>query len=311
MNYLNLNPKNQQCLYYLENNLINLIKLYKNNNLPNKILLSGQKGIGKATLCYHLINFLFSQNEDYKYDLKNFKINNLNKSYKLVNNNSHTNLFTIKLLKDKKNIEISQIREMINFTQKSSFNNNEKIVLIDNVESLNLNSLNALLKIIEEPNNNIIFLLVFDNNKKIASTLRSRCIKFNLHLTYKESLSTINKITNQDISKLISSELINYYYTPGDYFDLLNFSHHNDFDLLNCTLKDFIKKLIEKNDYVKNQYVQMNIFKFIELYLIKLNSDNKINNLYSDFVKKISNIKKFNLDYESLFIEFKSKILHE
>jgi len=55
----------------------------------------------------------------------------------------------------------------------------------------------------------------------------------------------------------------------------------------------------------------MNIFKFIELYLIKLNSDNKINNLYSDFVKKISNIKKFNLDYESLFIEFKSKILHE
>ena len=41
-----------------------------------------------------------------------------------------------------------------------------KIILIDNVENLNLNSVNALLKIIEEPNENIIFILIHDLTKK-------------------------------------------------------------------------------------------------------------------------------------------------
>ena len=38
---------------------------------------------------------------------------------------------------------------MINFCNKSSFNNREKIVLIDSIEKLNKNSVNALLKIVE------------------------------------------------------------------------------------------------------------------------------------------------------------------
>ena len=46
---------------------------------------------------------------------------------------------------------------MINFTNKSSFNNDFKIVLIDNIEHLNINSINALLKVIEEPNSNLYF----------------------------------------------------------------------------------------------------------------------------------------------------------
>ena len=58
---MNLNPLNQINLYGLENNLTELIKLYKKNKLPNKILFSGQKGIGKSTLAYHLINFILSK----------------------------------------------------------------------------------------------------------------------------------------------------------------------------------------------------------------------------------------------------------
>ena len=53
---------------------------------------------------------------------------------------------------------------------------------------------------------------------------------------------------------------------------------------------------------------------YMELYLFilyKLNSNKKdILNIYSDyFSKKINDINKFNLDYESLFIEFKSKVI--
>ena len=47
---------------------------------------------------------------------------------------------------------------MINYTNKSTFNNMARFILIDNVENLNKNSVNALLKIIEEPNENIFFI---------------------------------------------------------------------------------------------------------------------------------------------------------
>ena len=45
-----IEPINQIKLYGLGKYLKELINLYKNDNLPNKILLSGQKGLGKSTL---------------------------------------------------------------------------------------------------------------------------------------------------------------------------------------------------------------------------------------------------------------------
>ena len=60
---MNLTPDNQTSLYGLEYELLELISLYKKNKLPNKILLSGQKGVGKCTLAYHLSNYIFSNNE--------------------------------------------------------------------------------------------------------------------------------------------------------------------------------------------------------------------------------------------------------
>ena len=42
-----------------------------NEILPNKIIFSGNKGIGKSTFAYHLINYIFSQKEEKKYDFKN------------------------------------------------------------------------------------------------------------------------------------------------------------------------------------------------------------------------------------------------
>ena len=115
-------------------------------------------------------------------------------SYKLILNNSHPNFHLIDVLSDKKIIEISQIRQMINYANKTAFNSSERIVLIDNAENLNLNSLNALLKIVEEPNENIIFIIIFDNSRKILNTLKSRCLKFNLFLTFDQSIDTVNTI---------------------------------------------------------------------------------------------------------------------
>ena len=100
---MNLNPSTQINLFEHKEIFNQLSKLYKNNNLPNKILLSGEKGIGKSTLAYHLINFILSENEDYSYDYKNKKINCENKSYKLIQNKSNPNFYLIDVLDDKKN----------------------------------------------------------------------------------------------------------------------------------------------------------------------------------------------------------------
>ena len=117
------------------NNIIqDLVNLYNVKKLPNIILLSGKKGIGKSLLAKHFLNFIYSKDENHEYSLKNLELNNLNRSFKLLENNSHPNVFNITKKDDKKNIEISQIREMIQFQNKSSFNDKIRYIIIKSTE---------------------------------------------------------------------------------------------------------------------------------------------------------------------------------
>ena len=63
-----IEPINQTKLFGLDRFINEFIDLENNNNLPNKILLSGYKGIGKSTLAYHLINYILSKDEKFNYD---------------------------------------------------------------------------------------------------------------------------------------------------------------------------------------------------------------------------------------------------
>ena len=315
MNLLELKSSNQKQLFSYKNTFLDIVNLYNQKKLPNKILFSGPKGIGKATFAYHLINYIFSKDEEYNYDIDKLQINDSNKSFKLILNQTHPNFHLIDLLDEKKIIEISQIRNMINYANKSAFNNKERIVLIDNAENLNLSSSNALLKIIEEPNDNVFFILIFDNNRKIIETIRSRCLKFNLFLTFDECLDTTNKIIGNNIYKIVNKDLINHYTTVGDLVNLVNFSSSSKMSLLELNLKDFLINLIDEKYYKKNIYIKKNIYKYIEYYLLKLMHLNKskktINSLYRNFINKIYNLHKFNLDEESFFIEFNKIIFND
>ena len=80
-----------------------LISLYERDKLPNKILLSGKKGIGKSLL---VKQFMYNIQQDLSSKL-------------LVENETNSNILNIKRKNDKKNIEIEQIREIIKFTKAS------------------------------------------------------------------------------------------------------------------------------------------------------------------------------------------------
>ena len=308
---MNIESQSQQTLFGLYK-FFNILKNLKmNKKFPNKIILSGEKGIGKCTLAYHLINYILSSNEDYSYDTKNYKINSENKSFKLIQNKSSLNFNLIDVAEGKKNIEINQIRSLILYLNKSSFNSSSRFVLIDNINLLNLNSINALLKVIEEPNDNIYFILI-NSNTRVLPTLKSRCINFRIFLSKTEVIETTNKIIDKNVYDVLNADLINYYTTPGQLLKILKVSEELNIDVKNLSLKNFLSTLIKNKLYRKDRLSSELIFTLTEIYLRKnINIKNfEVFNLYNIFLKKIFNTKIYNLDEETLYMEFEDKILN-
>ena len=88
---MNLNPSENTILFGMNDFFNEIMNLHNEKKLPNKILLSGKKGLGKSTLAYHIINNILSNEEEFKYELSKFEINRENRSFKLIQNNSHPN----------------------------------------------------------------------------------------------------------------------------------------------------------------------------------------------------------------------------
>ena len=310
---MNLNPAIQLSLFGHQESFINFIELYQNQKLPNKILLSGEKGIGKSTLAYHIINYILSNDEEFSYDNKNFKINPDNKTFKLITNKSNPNFISIDIDTDKKNIDINQIRNLILSLNKSSFNNKPRFVLIDNIELMNTSSVNALLKLVEEPNEKILFFLIHNNNKNIINTLQSRCIKFKMFIDKKIKEEIINKFLDTEFYNNLNYDFKNDYITPGDIFSLHLFFKENDINE-KISIEDLLKLVLENKYFKKDLFVKNNLNFFVELFFIKkfnyYNSKDKIYNLYKYFISKLNNTQKYNLDMESVLIELNRKFVN-
>ena len=290
-----------------------LSQIYLDNNLPNKIIFSGLKGIGKHNFVTHFINYIFSVNEEFSYILDNNSINEKNKSFNLLKNNSHPNFYKISKDTDKKNIDISQIRNLYHFVNKSSFNDKLKIVLISDIENLSIASSNALLKLIEEPNNNVQYFLTHNNSKPILDTIKSRCINYKLTLNNKFKKEIINQYFDKNIFDELSVEFKDHFLTPGDIISLIELIKILDLEIANLTLEEFLKEIIEKNVY-KNKNISIYIIKIlIEMLFIKkyrLSKNDNFLKLVNYFNKKFSDVIRFNLDLEIFFLEFKSRVLN-
>ena len=286
------------------------IKLDKEERIPNKFILSGNKGIGKSTFAYHLINYILSKNEKDKYDTINCKINDKNRSYKLIKDLIHPNFFLIDADDGKEQISIDKIRKSFDFINKSSMNNDFRIILIDNAEYLNQSSGNALLKIIEEPNEKLIFILVHDISYKLLDTIKSRCIIFKKVFSCEEKISIFEKVVNQNFSDIFENNFLSKFMSIGDLIYLKQFSEE-------YKLKEKIDNKNILNIYLMNKYnknnkrIQKIMLKLMQIYLyqINMNSFNEKNYIwYNSFFKKITEAKIYNLDIGNLYFEFQKKM---
>ncbi|MBN8762894.1 MAG: DNA polymerase III subunit delta' [Thiobacillus sp. 63-78] len=79
-------------------------------------------------------------------------------------------------------IEVDQAREVVDFVQLSTYRAGFRVVLVDPADSLNLAAANALLKVLEEPPLNTVFVLVSDQPRRLLPTLRSRCTRIDIGL---------------------------------------------------------------------------------------------------------------------------------
>jgi len=266
-----------------------LINNFQKNSLPNSIIISGQKGIGKCSFVFNFLKEIFKLSVN-----KNKIMHNLN----LISNNSHPNIryltrdYDNKLKKEKNVITVDQIRKLNNFFYESTFNNLPKFIIIDSADDLNINASNSLLKILEEPNNKTYIFLISHQLSSLLPTIRSRCLKLifknhnfetfkmivndKIEIHNEESLKFLFDISNASpgIALKLQDEQIFYLYD-----DILNSLITNDpFSQHNIALSLKVSKF--DNDRFK---IFLSLLKFI---LINLNKIQLGTNILEQYLSK-------------------------
>ena len=290
------------------------VNLYDSKKLPQTLLFTGEKGIGKFNLSYHLINYILSKDEDNKYDTKTYKVNLNNKTNKLILQNVHPNFYFISTNDNKKNIDISQIKNLKNFLNISSLNEKPKIILINESEYLNLSSSNSLLKSLEENYDNVHFFLIHDLKKYLIPTIKSRCIKFKFYLNGDELKERINQILDNQYDQL-NSDFKNKYLSPNFYKDLFLYCQKNNLSLDRINLDSLLTDIFLKKNFKKNEFVLNNFYLLTQLFLHNLIKNEPYEEKYyfltKHLAKRFNDVIKYNLDFESYVIEFKHLAYNE
>ena len=154
--------------------------LYENGKLNSTLLFNGSYGLGKATLAFRYSNYILNQNTE---KFSSFAIKN-NTITNRIKKNVHPDLIYISNNdQDSSNheIKIDQIRTLKTKLISKTLNGSNRIVIIDPLESLNKSSFNSLLKVLEEPPQKTLFILICHQINKIPDTILSRSIKFNFN----------------------------------------------------------------------------------------------------------------------------------
>ena len=311
MNYPKyLYPNNSLKLFGLEQDFNFLSSLYLKDKLPKVLMLSGLKGSGKSTLINHLLFFIFDEKN---YNKSKLTLSDESNLYKKFRNGIFPNILNVKG-SDFKSLKVDDIRNLKSIILQSSMIDKDRFIILDDIELFNKNSLNALLKIIEEPSKRNYFILINNRTKPILDTIKSRSLEIKIILKENERIKiikelikfySIDAILDPENSKLTPGNFLKFNYT----FDEYDISPTNNF-------MDNLSKLLNLHRKNKDILFIDIIFYLSDFYFKNLKEQNILNNdkayeLKSFVLDNINKYLSFNLNQNSLINAINNKFNYE
>lgn len=311
-----------------------LENLLDNKMKPQALIFSGQEGVGKDYLAVrfsHLLNKIDISNSSIQ-DLNKFSAPHIkfifaiprgknensqdspfdkisNKEFqeiqKQINLKSENPYYKLKI--DKANeIRLNSINDINKFLSLKNVEYSYRIILISQADLMNDESQNALLKNLEEPAENTIFILTTNNIFNLKETIRSRCWQIDFEPLSKNEIAEI-LITYFNKEKNLSEDVSNFSF--GNIQTAL-FLIDNDFSKLKEKLIVFLRNSMAGNFYtsfreiesIKN--IDFNELLKILLTLIILWLNDVVKERYEFkiffFHEYEETFKKFNLNYSHI-----------
>lgn len=184
----------------------------------------------------------------------------------LLENKSYPDLLEIK--PENNVIKKEQLLEMMEKFSNKSVYGTYQIYVIHHAEMLNLSSANTILKFLEEPENNIIAVLLSTHRYKVLPTILSRCTVMTLK---QEKSNMIDVNDNQILIKLLNNLLIDtepLIILFNDYYESLFQTKELSLDTLKKISK-ILQYYIQTNDLsslsIKSSDINLNKFQLLEI----------------------------------------------
>ena len=235
-------PKNSIKLFGLQKDFDFISSLYLKNKLPKVLMFSGIKGTGKSTLINH---FLFSIFDKKNYDKNTLSLIEVSNIYNQFKNNIFSNIIYIEG-SNFKSVNIENIRNLKTKILQSTINYKSRFIIFNDIELFNPNTLNALLKIIEEPSNNNFFFLINNKSKPLLDTVKSRALEIKIILAENQRLEIIKNLVNlNNLELIIDPKESNL--SPGNFLKF------------NFICKEY--NIVPQNDFIQNISLLLNLYK--------------------------------------------------
>jgi DNA polymerase-3 subunit delta' len=193
-----ITPKTNTALFGHEEAEAALIRDLEAGTLAHSWIISGPRGIGKATLAYRFARMLLSGQppEDMHED---------HPVLRRMVAGSHSDFLVLEQLYDAKKdenareISVEQAREIGQFLSLTPGEAKWRVVIVDSADALNVNGANAILKILEEPPPQAILMLISHNPGRLLPTIRSRCRTLRLKPLAKEQFTSVMRHASSGI----------------------------------------------------------------------------------------------------------------
>ena len=158
--------------------------------MPHAWLITGPKGVGKATLAYRIARFALAGGGDggglFGGSPETLHLDADTGTFRRVAAGSHADLTVLACETDAKTgrmrkvITVEQARGLLHRFAMTAGEGGWRVAIIDTVDDMNPSAANALLKLLEEPPPRCLLLLLADAPGGLLPTIRSRCRRLTL-----------------------------------------------------------------------------------------------------------------------------------